>query len=435
MKIKKLISSASFIALGAMSAQAEEAVAEVKKMAQDTVVASAKVELKAKAATFADDTAFMLKHTDIVLLKNGDAAVAVAPAYQGRVMTSTHDAKAGTSYGWINRPVIEKGVVSAEEEKGTILEKIYIFGGEERFWIGPEGGQFAYFFAPGKDFTVENWSTPAYIDTDVYAVKDKSDKHVTFTHAIDTKNQSGSSFKMGIERKIEILDNKTMASNLSVEFGDSIKGVGYQSTNTLTNTGESAWTPETGMPSIWLLGMYAATEKTNIAIPIKDGKGPKVNDYNFFDGKPVPAGRLKATEKHVFMKGDAGFRGKIGVTAHRSMEIAGSYDAMGKVLTIVTYGAQEAKSGYVNSKWELQEEPFAGDVINAYNDGPTEPGSAEQLGKFYELETSSPAAALKPKEAMTHKQQTYHFHGNEADLEELSKKLLKAKLSEITEAL
>jgi len=39
--------------------------------------------------TFAGDFAFMKKHTEIVLLKNGEAAVAVAPAYQGRVMTST----------------------------------------------------------------------------------------------------------------------------------------------------------------------------------------------------------------------------------------------------------------------------------------------------------------------------------------------------------
>ena len=113
------------------------------------LVAAAMCLLPGSAAAgdgFADDLAFMKKHTQIVLLKDGDAAVAVAPAYQGRVMTSTFDAKSGPSFGWINRPVIERGLLSDEEEKGKLEEHIYIFGGEERFWLGPEGGQYALFF-------------------------------------------------------------------------------------------------------------------------------------------------------------------------------------------------------------------------------------------------------------------------------------------------
>lgn len=179
---------------------------------------------------YADDAAFLKEHTDVISLEleNG-SAVLLAPAYQGRVMTSSFDAKEGASFGWINRPVIEQGVLTPEEEKGKVFEKIYIFGGEERFWIGPEGGQFAYFFGPQKDFTLDNWNTPAFIDTDVYAVKDKSTTHATFTHEAELKNQSGHSFKMGIERKIQILDRETMAGNLSVELAEGIKGVGYES--------------------------------------------------------------------------------------------------------------------------------------------------------------------------------------------------------------
>ena len=37
---------------------------------------------------FAEDVVFMEKHTPIVLLTQDGAAVAVAPAYQGRVMTT-----------------------------------------------------------------------------------------------------------------------------------------------------------------------------------------------------------------------------------------------------------------------------------------------------------------------------------------------------------
>ena len=45
--------------------------------------------------------------------------------------------------------VIEGGVLAPEARKGRLEDHIYVFGGEERFWLGPEGGQFAIFFAPG----------------------------------------------------------------------------------------------------------------------------------------------------------------------------------------------------------------------------------------------------------------------------------------------
>ena len=83
--------------------------------------------------------------------------------------------------------------------------------------------------------------------------------------------------------------------------------------------------------------------------------------------------------------------------------------------------------------WELQDDPFSGDVINAYNDGSPEPG-APPLGPFYELETSSPAAALKPNETITHKQQTYHLHATEEILDKLSKQLLGVEIAEIKAA-
>lgn len=57
--------------------------------------------------SFSEDVAFMKKHTSIVTLTDGNAAVAIAPTYQERVMTSTVDRENGTGFGWINRKVIE----------------------------------------------------------------------------------------------------------------------------------------------------------------------------------------------------------------------------------------------------------------------------------------------------------------------------------------
>ncbi len=383
---------------------------------------------------FSGDVDFMKQHTDIVLLKNGSAAVAVAPAYQGRVMTSTFDSENGPSFGWINRPVIEKGLLSDEERKGKLEEHIYIFGGEERFWLGPEGGQYAIFFKPGTKFEFADWTTPAAIDTEGYKLTEKTDTSATFQHTTELINHSGTKFSVGIERTVKMLNKEAAAKFLGAELGDGLSMVAYETDNQITNTGDQAWKPETGLLSIWMLGMYNPSPKTTVVLPFKAGKeeslGPKVNDTYF--GK-VPPEYLKVEKDRLFFRGDGTRRGKIGITPQRSKGIAGSYDADGRVLNIVTYNVQDAPNGFVNSMWELQEEPYSGDVINSYNDGSPEPG-VPPLGPFYELETSSPAAALGAGEKMKHIQRTYHIHGPEEQLAPLAKALLGASLDEIKSA-
>ena len=79
--------------------------------------------------------------------------------------------------------------------------------------------------------------------------------------------------------------------------------------------------------------------------------------------------------------------------------------------------------------WELQDEPYKGDVVNSYNDGPVEDGSI--MGPFYEIETSSPGAALQPKESMKHVQRIIHFQGEEAELAKIVRKLFDLELKDI----
>ena len=80
--------------------------------------------------------------------------------------------------------------------------------------------------------------------------------------------------------------------------------------------------------------------------------------------------------------------------------------------------------------WEIQREPYGGDAINSYNDGPPAPGKPP-LGPFYELETSSPALALKAGESYTHVHHTFHFTGPEADLDAIARAVLKVSIADI----
>ena len=186
----------------------------------------------------------------------------------------------------------------------------------------------------------------------------------------------------------------------------------YETRNRVTNIGSEPWSKDTGLLSIWLLGMYKHGPKTTVVIPFRQGDAARlgniVNDEYF--GK-VPADRLKVADGVLFFSGDGRYRSKIGLSPRRATSRCGSYDAERGVLTCVAYNQPAAgETDYVNSMWEIQQEPFAGDAINSYNDGPPSPG-AKPLGPFYELETSSPALALQPGQTAEHVQVTCHWEG------------------------
>ncbi len=132
--------------------------------------------------TFGEDIAFLKKHVETVVLTAPDGKqVAVVPAYQGRVMTSSAGGEAGTSFGWLNYPAIERGILPEEKREG-LDRHILVFGGEERFWLGPEGGQHAIYFPPGTtNFVFEVWKTPALIDSLPFQVTQSLQDRVVLT--------------------------------------------------------------------------------------------------------------------------------------------------------------------------------------------------------------------------------------------------------------
>ena len=382
----------------------------------------------AKAPSFADDLAFLKKFVDVIVLSDKTATmqVAVIPAYQCRVMTSTAAGATGVSYGWVNRELISSGKKQPH---------INVYGGEDRFWIGPEGGQYSIFFKKGDPFDLDHWFTPASIDTEPFELVSKSDERVVCRRTMRLTNYSGTTFDLEVTREIKLLTTQEVNKHLGVTAKPSIKIVAYESINSIKNTGAKEWAKDSGLLSIWILGMFNASPATTVAIPFKKGAesklGPVVNDAYF--GK-VPAERLVIKDGIMYFAADANYRSKIGVSPSRTQPILGSYDAVNRVLTIVQFTLPKGATDYVNSMWEIQEHPYGGDVVNSYNDGPPKPG-APQLGKFYELETSSPALALKPNQVGTHVNRTLHLQGPEGDLNAVAKATLGVSLEAIKNGL
>jgi hypothetical protein len=376
--------------------------------------------------SFRSDVEFLNRYARIIELKDssGKSKVAVSAALQGRVMTSTSDGDAGYSYGWINRQAFLSGDTS---------EHINVFGGEDRFWLGPEGGQFSIYFAKGDPFDLDHWHVPRLIDLEPFDVIGVTDDEVVFTKEAELTNYSGTVFRLAIERKIKILQKQEAWKTLGMEPDQSVSLVGYQSENTLKNAGSNDWKKETGLLSIWILGMFNPTEETTVIVPYQNKKAALsevVNDTYF--GK-VPQNRLTIDDKAVYFKGDGKYRSKIGLTADHATGWMGSFDAGNSVLTLVKFTKPESETGYVNSLWAIQKEPYKGDAINAYNDGPPSPG-VKPLGPFYELESSSPAAALKPNTEIKHVHTTFHIKGSSSQLDPIMRKLLGIGSKEVMDA-
>lgn len=381
----------------------------------------------AGAANFGDDVAFLRKYTEVVVLsdKAGDALVAVVPAWQGRVMTSAATGDKGLSYGWINRDLIASG---------KLERHINVFGGEDRFWMGPEGGQFSIFFAKGVPFEFEHWFTPACIDTEAYKLVRRDQASARFQHSLSLTNYSGTVFAVKVDREVRLLSAKDAWKKMGLPALGSVKLVAFETVNKITNAGKQPWEKPTGLLSIWILGMFNPSPETTIVVPIQAGDekvlGKKVTADYFGQ---VPPERLVEKENVLYFKGDGKYRSKIGVGPKRSKGILGSYDAANKVLTLAYYTQPAGVTDYVNSLWKLQDDPYNGDVANSYNDGPVNGG--KPLGPFYELESSSPAAALKPGKSLQHVHRTIHLSGAEADLDLVARVTLGVNLKEITSAL
>jgi len=374
---------------------------------------------------FEDDVSFLKRHTEIVLLTDPSGAqVAVAPGYQGRVMTSTTGGNMAPSFGWLGRAAIESGKRQPH---------MNVFGGEDRFWLGPEGGQYSLFFKRGDPFDLDHWQVPEAFDWGAWDVSDNSAREIRFHKRMALTNYSATSLMIDVDRRIRLLS----AQDVAREVGDlpgSIHAVAYESVNTVTNAGAEAWRPDSGLVSAWVLGMYKPSPRTTVVLPFTPGPesslGPIVNDKYF--GK-VPDDRLIIRNGVLFFRGDGQHRSKIGLPPTRAGSTLGSYDAAGRVLTLVRYTRPPGEQSYVNSMWEIQKEPYKGDVVNSYNDGPPAPGQPP-LGPFFELETSSPALNLAPGARYTHVHRTFHLVGNEQDLEPIARKALNVGIDDLKSA-
>ncbi len=371
---------------------------------------------KMLTGSFGYDRDFILKHdAQAVVLGKGNEQIIVSPKYQAKVFTSTAEGDGGKSFGWINYKAFE----------GPLDQHMNGYGGENRFWLGPEGGIYSLFFKKGSDMTFENWKTPAAYDNEAWQLMSKNETTVTMKKDMALQNYKGSHFSIHVNRKISLLNDKSIGFFLNTGVPKEVKAVGYRTENTVTNTGDKAWDEVTGMPCTWILDMFPPSDKTTIIVPYKPGTG-KPATTNYFG--EIPDSRVKMDGQTLFLKADGKQRGKIGIYPGRAEQVAGSYDAIHHILTIILFDVSPSGK-YLNQEWRTDKAVFSGDAMNVYNDGPLANG--KQMGPFYELESVSTAHFLPIGHSATHWHSVFHFTGQEAAWNYLSEKILKVNLPKV----
>lgn len=372
---------------------------------------------------YADDLAFLASNaveTVELIDQTGRMRVCLAPHWQGRVLTSTTEGINGRSLGWLNRELI-----SARK----VLSQFNPVGGEERFWLGPEGGPNALYFDAAAPQEYTDWQVPAALDTEPFDVVERRSEGIDFARRICLRNARGTHFEIGVDRSVRLLTRSQIERALNVWLPAQVSEVAYQSQNRITNCGPEPWTAESGAPSVWMLSMFPPTPTTVVFLPFRAGADAVVRSGYF--GR-LDRSRLLVDEQVAFFRCDGTLRSKIGLPAGCDSGLCGSYDAAAKLLTLLLYTPSTAGDRYVDSCWGRQTEPFAGDVVNAYNDGPTQSG--EVMGPFYELETSSPAAFLQPGQQQCHAQTIVHLQGDERGLDAVVRALFRFGLFELKHA-
>ena len=350
----------------------------------------------------------------------GKGCLLIAPDLSARIMAVSMDGEKGENFGFVEKKSV------ANKGKNPQFNP---YGGALRWWPGPEGGQFGLAFPPGtKDYTLDSW----YISEDyngrcfeVAYPQSGEGASALMGSEFSIENASGTRFHVGVESRISLLDDplqKNGNTRTRKKHKASNDHFGYLVETTFENLSNEPMRKETGLISIWMLGMYEAGPKAFVIAPFeRKGTGSIVTD-TYFSPDGIFADRLIVKERagYLLFCADAKERSKIGLSRSRAADTIGSIDVSRRLLTLWKFPVRRRKP-YVNSLWEHQTRPYAGDVTNSYNDG----GS---FGNFYELECSSHALALKPRERFCFPLEIHHYRKPRAELRELAKKLFNRRI-------
>ncbi|RED96026.1 DUF6786 family protein [Marinoscillum furvescens] len=369
------------------------------------------------AQTSLQDKNLIQHHTPLVELSvpGSAATIAVAPAFQGKVMIANSDYPSGSTIGWINREALKSYPCTGGE-----------VGGLERIWLGPLGSQFSLYYQQIFPLDEDNWSVPPPLATGSFKTINRSRSSIAMCMNMELTNYIGTNFQVSLQRKITLLNKRTVTKNLAVSLENTVDLVAYTTEHVLTNTGWAPWKKTTGLLGLWSANMLEGTPHTTVIIPLKDAT-TRDAIYTYFG--PLDSTRLLLQNNLLYFKADGNYRSKIGIPPLLAPDRFASYSPEHNLLTVVTY-QKTTDTLYFNSNVSIQKEPYHGEVIPIYNNG-TMDYLPSATPTFYELESTSAMRPLYPGDSLSHQQTTYHFKGTPSELNHIFRQVFNTDLVKI----
>jgi hypothetical protein len=394
----------------------------------------AKIKIKRKnpdrtMQEFSKDLALIKKHTQaIVLSSQGQPAkVVVTPALQGRVLTSTAGAEKGVAFGWFDR----KALATMSIGKPAVS----VLGGEDRLLVGPEGTKFSFFYPAGTELAFPQRKIPGPLDLEGFEVVQTNADSVLMRKNLTLVNRAGNSFAVEIQREVRMLTTMEVQKLFGMMLPDTVKFVAYQTDNRLIHKGGEPWSPDKGLVSLRVLGAQTASPTAVAVVPYHKPADVPKEEKVFHDNLlgVVPEDRVAQDDNAVYFLADSKELGKVGVISKYSSGVAGSYDPSNKVLTVIHTDKPDGNVAYAGARLDESQPILGGESIYLLNEGPLGEGGKSR-GRFFVLETASPAPALKPGEALRHVQRTVHFQGSPEELDLIIQTTLKTSRERIEAA-
>jgi hypothetical protein len=414
-----LASAASGFFCAEAHAQAKPAKIKIKKKNPDRTMQE-----------FSKDLALIKKHTQAIVLSNPGhpSKVVVAPGLQGRVLTSTAAGDKSVGFGWFDR----KALATMSIGKPAVS----VLGGEDRLLVGPEGTKFSFFYPAGTELAFAQRKIPAALDLEGFEVVQTNPDNVLLRKNMTLTNRAGHSFAIELQREVRILGAMDVQKLFGMMLPDAVQFVAYQTDNRLIQKGGEPWNAEKGLVSLRVVNAQTASP-TSVAVVPYQRPSEASNEEKFYQDdifRDVPDDRVTQDESAVYFLGDAKKLGKVSVVSKHTKGLVGSYDPSNKVLTIIQFDQPQGDAvAYTGARLDENQPLLGGQAIYLLNEGPIGEGGKSR-GRFFMLETASPASLLKPGEALRHVQRTLHFQGPEEELDVIMQTVLKTSKERIQAA-
>lgn len=324
--------------------------------------------------SFEDDVRTLAARTETVVLgEAGGPRVAVTPEWRGSVVTST--AGGDGSHGAFGRDL-----AGAEADGGEDLLRL-------RF---------------------EDVAFP-----ERFEVVASTARRIDLRHEGRVSSRAGTSLAVRVDRSVRLLEAAEVVRAFDLDAPPPAPFVAYESSSTLTNVGDEAWTEAAGAPSVGLAGRFRATDSTTVVVPFSaggsEGRGRIVDEEP--PGTVSPDRLVVDGDGVLFVRADGRLRSRIDIDPRRARPVVGGYDPSRGLLTLVSF-AKSVGAG---------DAPI--DAVTCAN-GASPADASSARGPCYELGTPSSVVLLAPGASVTLVRRTLHVHGDATALRAICERVL-----------